>query len=205
MKSQNNRGFTLIELVVAMVIFGLIIALTTPILIIQYQKWTAQAAAEQTVGQLNDIYSAAQLYAFTRGSQATDIVGTPTSLVDAGFLTSAPVPANNVSVFVWDATGAPTVIVKTTTNSTEICSKINELYAGMNADETPDTTVNANKNIQCFGTQIAQNATSGETLVAMITPTEANAAMAPITPNSVTATPVGHAVGGYTIAITVYK
>lgn len=54
--SVDNKGFTLIELVIALVLLGLIIAITAPLLTLRYQELVAQSAAEQTVNQLHAIH-----------------------------------------------------------------------------------------------------------------------------------------------------
>lgn len=148
---RNNKGFTLMELVVGMVILGLIIALTAPLLMNQYQGWAAQAGAEQVAGQMHDMQGAATNYQIATQNKATDIAGNNTTLVGSGYLQTTPVPPSSVQPYTWDMSGDPVYLVKTTTDSKTLCSKLNELYAGATAGDPPPAAVNASLNLQCFG------------------------------------------------------
>lgn len=154
---MRQGGFTLMELVIAMAIFGLLIAICSPTLVTAYTEWNNQAAAEQIANNLTDMNQAATHFAVKNGTQAADIGSGAGTLVGGGMLTGIPTSPSSASGYTWDtsytgwSSAAVDAVVKTSTASRPICSKFNELFAGGAAGADPPAAVNYGRNQQCFG------------------------------------------------------
>ena len=154
----DRKGFTLMELVIGMCILGLIIALTAPMLISQYQSWREQAAAEQIASNMQDLASGAQQYLVQTGSMPTAISGEGTTLTAKGIISAPPNPPAGGGAYTVDATtyattwgGTASVAITSAVANIGTCQQINNLYAGKAATATPATAVDATLNLQCFG------------------------------------------------------
>lgn len=145
------------ELVVGMVILGLVIAITAPILMNQYRKWVVQSSAEQVADQMHNLQKASIDYQITYNTQANGITGDATTLVGSGELANIPIPPADVDPYSWDSAATPTIYAATTTGVKDICSKLNELYAGSNTDADPLPAASATHNLQCYGAAAPYN------------------------------------------------
>jgi prepilin-type N-terminal cleavage/methylation domain-containing protein len=147
---SNNSGFTLIEVSLVVVILSTIVAFFVPNAISQYNSTATRLAAATTAKQMTDICNASTSYQADKGTNATkisDLTGaTPP------YLKAMPIPSQGVTPFTDAFTVAgSTSTLTTATTSTNICSKLNELYAGGEAGAAPPIATTATLDMQCYG------------------------------------------------------
>jgi type IV pilus assembly protein PilA len=73
-RSKNNKGFTLVEIMIVVVIIGLLAAMAIP----AFQKVRASSQEKAIINNLRQVHSAAQQYFLEHGASTvalTDIVG----------------------------------------------------------------------------------------------------------------------------------
>jgi prepilin-type N-terminal cleavage/methylation domain-containing protein len=111
---RNNRGFTLIELIIVLAMLAILAFITIPRLTAAVIR--AQLAADiANVKVLNDTTAA---YAAYRDIPVSDVFSAASTdaarmqvLVDAGFLSEAPQPQEKDAAFEWD-TGSQTWVLR---------------------------------------------------------------------------------------------
>lgn len=167
---QNKKGFTLIELLVVLVILGLIISLMFGIGGNIFGESSVKTSAAKVADDFRAVSDAAQRYQADKATKATAMSGAATALLESGYITTLPSPPSSVYypgdntslAYQWDTTTfasgwgsstAAAVVLHAQTDSVDVCSKINELFAGGTSGATPPTTVNSPtvKDIQCYG------------------------------------------------------
>ncbi len=155
--NNNNRGFTLMELVIGMCILGILIAITGPLLVTQWTNWRASGNAGTVHDQMQSIANGTNQYIIAHhGSTPADIP----ALVSAHMITTVPAPPLDVDAYAFDAATTPgTVYVTSSTTVAAICNSINTQYNGAAAGSDPEATLNSNKNFQCVGSEGAYSIT----------------------------------------------
>lgn len=88
---NNERGFTLIELMVVVVILGILASITIP----RFAHKVPEAKAVKTQADIKIIQTAVDLYFFDYGVYPTDTE----QLVEEGYLKENPVKADGVSPY----------------------------------------------------------------------------------------------------------
>ena len=83
-KMQNQKGFTLVELMVVVVILGILVAIAVPV----YNNVTKNAERSSVMANLRTIDGAIQTY-YATDETATNLVDLD-ALVSAGYLTEKP-------------------------------------------------------------------------------------------------------------------
>ena len=155
----NNRGFTLVEIVVVITIMIIIIAIAKPALVKNIPSWFGIGTADRIGKSLIEVgHSAVIFSAQNNGAQATGLTGGATTLVGSFALDAVPEPPSGVTAITWDAatysgwggTAADSVVLATTTSQT-VCSQVNTNFAGGTAGAAPPAAVDYTKTLQCFG------------------------------------------------------
>ena len=161
-----KKGFTLIELLIVIVVVGLIVGVLFGIGGNVFQDSAVKTAAIKTADDMRAMDEAAQKYLADKATKATELTGAATALVDAGYLKTMPAAATSVTGYTWDKTTytstwgtvAADTVITATTESADICSKVNAMYAGEDEGATPPSAVNKKsdgtdkiKDLQCFG------------------------------------------------------
>ena len=153
---KSNKGFTLMELLVCMIIAGLLIAISATAYNNIIGDSSPRAAALGISKDMQEIFKMAQKSL----ADTTTEPATLATLTSAGYLTAIPTPPSQASTgaYTWDTTtytGWATVsadtVIKLPSVSLGACQKINELFAGAASGATPPVAVDTAKKLQCFG------------------------------------------------------
>ncbi len=131
---SNNRGFTLIELVIIIVILGILAAVAIP----KYQDMTSQAKDAACRGALGGLRSGITIYyanqAVTTGTAAWP---TLTNLATVGTVMAQSIPKNPYQT----STSAPDSIVTGVTKGTVVGARGGWAYLATTGDIWPNTNV----------------------------------------------------------------
>ena len=155
---RNQKGFTLVEMLIVLVLIGLAVALMVGIFGNPFANASVDSAAARVIDDLRSIEGAAQSYKAKEAATPTGISGTATCLVEKGYLKvspTAPSPISNAynwtttGVTAFGSTGTDTVVTLAGIN-TDICKAINKAAYGDTTGTIP-ASVSGTKNIQCYG------------------------------------------------------
>ncbi|MFA6823018.1 MAG: prepilin-type N-terminal cleavage/methylation domain-containing protein [Geobacter sp.] len=161
-KMQNQKGFTLVEMLIVLVLIGLAVAMMVGIFGNPFATASIDSTATRVIDDLRSIEGAAQSYKVKEAATPTALSGAATALVEKGYLKVvpiAPAPIANTNTYTWTttgvtafgSTGADTVVTLGGIND-DICKAINKAAYGAVADAAIPTAVSGTKNIQCYGT-----------------------------------------------------
>jgi len=148
---NNNKGFTLMELIIGMSVLGLLIAMTAPLLVTQWNNWRDSGAAATVHDQMQSVANGTNQYLISHhGSLPADIP----ALVTGHIISTAPNPPAAVTAYAFDSSTTPgTVYITTTTDTAGICNYVNFKFGGAQDGDTPAATMDTNKNFQCVGSE----------------------------------------------------
>lgn len=153
---RNRKGFTLLELLVALVIAGLLIAVGATAYNNIIGDSSPRAAALGVAKDMEEIFKMSHKNLADKTAEPTDL----TTLTTNGYLTAIPTPPAEASSanYAWDTTtytgwagGSADTVVKLTGVSLGACQKINEIFNGAAANAAPAVAVDTTKKLQCFG------------------------------------------------------
>lgn len=153
---RNSKGFTLLELLVALVIAGLLIAVGATAYNNIIGDSSPRAAALGVAKDMEEIFKMSHKSMADKTTEPADL----STLTSNGYLTAIPTPPAEASsaAYAWDtttytgwATGSADTVVKLTGVSLGACQKLNELFAGAATGATPPVAVDTTKKLQCFG------------------------------------------------------
>lgn len=160
---QNQKGFTLVEMLIVLVLIGLAVAMMVGIFGSPFTQASIDSAATRVIDDLRAIEAAAQASRSQRAATPADLA----ALVTQGYLKLTPLaPApitgayslnTNVTAFGASTTAADTVATLTLSgdDTGEICRAINRAAYKAAANADIPTDVLATRNIQCFGAAVA--------------------------------------------------
>lgn len=162
---KGQKGFTLVEMIIVIALAAVVIGMLFSVLGDYYTQGTTKSAAGKSVDDLNTISTAAQTYKIDKAAEMTTAgVAGVTALVTAQYLTQAPVAPNPFSTAdyeidtttytQWGTVAADTTATLTAANTlltTEVCAKVNELFAGAAAGAVPAAAPVGTKDVQCVG------------------------------------------------------
>lgn len=173
---SNNRGFTLIEMIIVIVLVGGLMAILVPKIVNQFQTSATQNARNEIIDMMRSIDDGAQLNL----TKYTTEISTLAQLVSTGILRTDPVPppeaqdSNYTGTYAYQidtssfttqfGTAAPDTVALLTGVTYDVCVSINEKFGLTSGGAAPPTTVSAGKDPQCFGT----GGTSGYTVLKVI-------------------------------------
>jgi prepilin-type N-terminal cleavage/methylation domain-containing protein len=159
---QNQKGFTLVEMLIVLVLIGLAIALMVGIFGNPFATASIDSTASRVIDDLRSIEGAAQSYKAKEAATPTGISGAATCLVEKGYLKvkpTAPAPIPNTNEYTWTTSGvtdfggtaaADTIVTLGGIND-DICKAINKAAYGDTTGIIPPAVSNT-KNIQCYRT-----------------------------------------------------
>lgn len=158
---QNQKGFTLVEMLIVLVLIGLAIALMVGIFGNPFATASVDSAANRVIDDLRSIEGAAQSYKVKEAATPTGISGAATCLVEKGYLKvnpTAPAPIPNTNTYTWETSGytafgttSPDTVVTLGGINDDICKAINKAAWGDTTGTIP-VSISGTKNIQCYGT-----------------------------------------------------
>jgi type II secretion system protein G len=97
MMRRNNKGFTLVELMVVLLILGILVAIAIPI----YNSTQANAQKKACQTNLRTLDGAAAQYMAEQGNWPGDV----NDLTSKNYIKTAPnCPSNNAAGYTWNAT-----------------------------------------------------------------------------------------------------
>jgi prepilin-type N-terminal cleavage/methylation domain-containing protein len=112
-KGHNQKGFTLVELMVVVVIIGILVAIAVPV----YNNVTAKANRGAVEANLRTIDSAIMQYNATKGLTKIDSDGITAIKVDGSYLQKWPTGPDKVSYDVNSTSGKAEVTKDTDTGA----------------------------------------------------------------------------------------
>ena len=145
-RTVGNKGFTLMELVIGMCLLGFIIAMTAPLLVTQYKKWSDQADAEQIGNQMNNMAAAAAQMQIATGGNPGSIAALAST-----YIAAVPVPPSRLTGAYALSDTNKVSISTPAAGDKSLCQKFNELYAGKASDAEPAEGPATTLNLQCTG------------------------------------------------------
>jgi prepilin-type N-terminal cleavage/methylation domain-containing protein len=155
-RMQNQKGFTLVEMLIVLVLIGLAVALMVGIFGNPFSNASIDSAATRVIDDLRSIEGAAQAYKVKEAATPADIA----ALVTKGYLKTTPVPPSALSGSTYTMalgtykTSGEDMIATLDKVKDDICKAINKASYGT---EEILSGVAATKNIQCYGTVADQN------------------------------------------------
>jgi len=158
---QNQKGFTLVEMLIVLVLIGLAVALMVGIFGNPFANASIDSTATRVIDDLRSIEGAAQSYKAKEAATPADLA----ALVTKGYLKltpTAPAPIPNTNSYAWTTSGVTafggagndTVVTLGGIND-DICKAINKAAYGTAA---VPTSVDGSKNIQCYGSNNSNTA-----------------------------------------------
>lgn len=164
----NNKGFTLIEIVIVIVLIGGLAAYFVPKLVSVGAENSAKSGGNTILEDLRQIADAAVSYSAKTTQEVATTAEINTKLVAGNYLTAIPVPNDSYKdsaytgagyVFGVDAatyttqfgTAAADTVSVVTGVTKLICQKIDEQTGLIAAGANPPAAVTAGKDPQCFG------------------------------------------------------
>lgn len=155
---KDQRGFTLMELLICIVILGLLIAATAT----AYNKLIGDAsprtAAMAIAKDMKEVYQTSQKSYVDHSTEISAL----TDLTSGGYLMTLPTSPNqavtattpyvfdNASYTGWGSTAADSVVSLTNVTK-DTCSKIQEVFNAGAAGADPPAAIDYTKQFQCFG------------------------------------------------------
>ncbi len=157
---QNQKGFTLVEMLIVLVLIGLAIAMMVGIFGNPFATASVDSTANRVIDDLRSIEGAAQSYKAKEAATPTGISGAATCLVEKGYLKvnpTAPAPIPNSNPYTWTTTGVTAfggsgtdTVVTLGGINLDICKAINKAAWGDTTGTIP-ASISGTKNIQCYG------------------------------------------------------
>ncbi len=158
---RNEKGFTLLELLIVIIVLALIAVLLFSFLGNPLQKTSVQSSAVQIADNLRVLDEAWNQYYVSKTTEPASI----DAIVTEGILKAKPEPPSAAKKSGYSGTFAYTVdttnynLGGSTTKDTvillegitdDVCKKINHLYAGAGENDAIPNAVTTGKSIQCY-------------------------------------------------------
>jgi prepilin-type N-terminal cleavage/methylation domain-containing protein len=161
---RNNKGFTLVEMLVILLIIGVIVAVLVGIMGNPVTQATVDGAVAKTGDDMRSLKDAMDLYAIK--GNTIDTTTTFADLVTAGIITQVLVPSKNASTLtplVYALNSARVdyggvnrdLTIELTLVKDTVCNGFNEKYGAGTA--TIESAFDGAKGAHCFGTVTDQN------------------------------------------------
>lgn len=164
---KNNKGFTLIEIVIVIVLIGGLAAYFVPKLVSVGAENSAKTAANTVLEDLRQISDAGIAYSSKTTQEVSTTAEIASKLVANNHLVVAPVPHANykdsasTGAYQYDldaasytthfGTAAADTVIKVNGVTKLICQKIDEQTGLIAAGANPPAAVTTGKDPQCFG------------------------------------------------------
>lgn len=161
MKRVLRKGFTLVEVLIVLIMIGVIAWLFISNFSNPIKSGTTQASANKIAEDMRSIADATDKYIVEKQTNPLGVSHATAGLLENNYLKFAPIPTSVNTAYVWDETtytGASSwgtaladTALTTTTTSTALCQKINEMFTGAAATAVPPASFSKTLDLQCVG------------------------------------------------------